>query len=97
MRNKYRVYKAIKRPTLSQQHKIDRLNLAAKYSKSDCDFVFSDEKKFTLKDNNSVELVTRPKGSNAYESQYMKYGKQVSSNADVNIWAYIGPFGKGAF
>lgn len=25
----------------------------------------------------------------------MNYGKQTSSNADLNIWSYIGPFGKG--
>lgn len=59
--------------------------------------IFSDEKKFTLNNNDKDEFVTRKVNSNAYQDKFINYDKQVSSSADINIWSYIGPFGKGVF
>lgn len=48
-----------------------------------------------MNDSNTEKFAIRKKGSNPFDDAYMNYGKQVSSNADLNIWSYIGPFGKG--
>lgn len=97
LKNGYRTYKAIKRPTLQSAHIKKRYSLSKKYqeiSNRHKNLIFTDEKKFLLSSEN-VQLVTRKIGSNPFEHEYMHYGHQVSSNADLNVWAYIGPFGKG--
>lgn len=97
LRNKYNVTKAVKRPSLSKRHQKDRLKLANKHLENSTNIIFSDEKKFILNNNDKSQYVTRPENSNPFENKYMHYGRQLGSNADINIWMYIGPFGKGTF
>lgn len=82
---------------MTAQHKLDRIKLAKKYLKNPkIDIVFSDEKKFLIDSSNGkVKYVSRQESSNPYDHRFMDYGKQVSSKADLNVWMYIGQFGKG--
>lgn len=101
LRNGYKTFKSIKRPTLTPAHIKQRKELSNKYqiiAKRKKNLIFTDEKKFLLSsENNKVQFVNRKIGSDPFEHQYMHYGNQLSSVADLNVWAYIGPFGKGSF
>lgn len=63
-------------------------------SKVDC-FIFSDEKKFMSNSNAKTEYVTRKIGSNAYDEKFMQFDHPANNNSNLNVWAYIGSFGKG--
>lgn len=60
------------------------------------DKIFSDEKKFQASPSTKIEYCTREVGEE-YDLDKVIRGSLSSSKsiADVNIWAYIGPFGKG--
>lgn len=92
------VRKVVKRPSLTPRHIKQRVILANKYknnlSKVDR-MIFSDEKKFLANSNAKTELVTRKIGSNPYEHQFIQFSQLENNKADINIWSYIGPFGKG--
>lgn len=83
---------------MQKRHIDQRIELAKKYldpKNRIKNLIFSDEKKFLMNNNDKDEFVTRKKGSDPYQDSFMNYGKQVSSRADLNVWSYIGPFGKG--
>lgn len=75
------------------------MDMALKYSKnlnSKIDsFIFSDEKKFMSNSNSKTEYVTRKMKSNAYEEKFMQFDHPENNNSNLNIWSYIGSFGKG--
>ena len=56
--------------------------------------IFTDEKVFKNNSDSKTEYVNR-KPNTAYKPSHMKSFTKGSSVADVNIWTYIGPFGKG--
>lgn len=89
IRNRYKTFKAIKRPTLQPSHIKKRKILSGKYQSIENkkkNLIFTDEKKFVLSsENNKIQFVTRKIGSNPFEDEYMHYGNQVSSNADLNV------------
>lgn len=98
LRSNYRVRKAVKRPNLNSKHVDKRLNLAIKYGNDESkinNFIFSDEKKFISNTNSKTEFVTRKIGSNAYDQEFINFNHRSNSNTGLNIWSYIGSFGKG--
>ena len=56
--------------------------------------IFTDEKMFKNQSDSKTEFVNR-KCNTGYKLSHLKSVSKGSSVADVNIWAYIGPFGKG--
>ena len=56
--------------------------------------IFTDEKLFKNKSESKTELVNRLPNT-AYLEQHMTFDKPGSSAADLNVFGYIGPFGKG--
>ena len=56
--------------------------------------IFTDEKLFKTVSDSKTELVNR-KPNTAYEKRNMQFTKIGSSAADVMVWGYCGPFGKG--
>lgn len=96
LRNKYRVRKAVKLSNLSSQHVENRMQLAKKYHDLDekNNFIFSDKKKFLSNSSYKTEYVTRKIGSNAFDEQFINFD-HCSTGYGLNIWSYIGPFGKG--
>lgn len=56
--------------------------------------IFTDEKLFKNKSESNTEYVNRLPNT-AYQVQHMKFDKSGSSTADLNVFGYIGPFGKG--
>lgn len=83
---------------MNKNHINSRLKLALKYLKDksrSSKVIFSDEKKFKLNSDSKTEYISREIGTDPYEEKYMQYDTRLSTKADVNIWAYIGPFGKG--
>lgn len=56
--------------------------------------IFTDEKTFKNSPAGNVEYCNRLTGQ-AYESNKIQFTKSGSALSDVNIWSYIGPFGKG--
>lgn len=91
------MYKAIKRNKLKPFHKNLRIKLASKYLGNQKDFIFCDEKKFQSSSNSNTLYITRPINSNPYDEKYIDYcnTSSISAASDVNIYCWIGPFGKG--
>lgn len=58
--------------------------------------VFTDEKLFKTVSDSKTELVNR-KPNTAYEKKHMQFNKIGGGAADVMVWGYCGPFGKGMF
>lgn len=58
--------------------------------------IMVDEKKFQVKSSSKTEYVTRKKGE-AFDKDKLKLcnTSSIKSSADVNCFAFIGPFGKG--
>jgi hypothetical protein len=57
--------------------------------------IFTDEKKFQPSSDAKTEYVSRKIGSNAFDEKFIQFDHAHSSIAGVNVWGYIGPFGKG--
>lgn len=92
-----RTYRAIKRPQIKKEHRIKRLRLAkGLLKKPDLinQIIFSDEKKFMCSSEKKVEYVNRTVGT-AFNPNNIRVNATGSSQADTNIYGYIGPFGKG--
>ena len=82
---------------MNRINRLKRLSLARlllKYSYWIKKIIFSDEKVFKNNSDAKVQYVNRLAGT-GYELKHMEMKKKGSSAADVNVWAYIGPFGKG--
>lgn len=91
------MYKCLKLNKLIQQHKRKRVELAVKNLASPNKHkFFSDEKKFQINSSTKSQYCTREKGK-GYDKNKIQYCNTSSGKtaADVNIWTYIGPFGKG--
>lgn len=56
--------------------------------------IFSDEKKFSSNSSSKTEYCTRLPGQQ-FDSNKVSKSQVSNSEADVNCWTYIGPFGKG--
>lgn len=56
--------------------------------------IFTDEKHFKNRSDAKTVYVNRLPNT-AYEEKHIKFDKPGSSAADLNVFAYIGPFGKG--
>lgn len=65
------------------------INMASK-------IIFTDEKLFKNNSSSKTEFCNR-KVNDGYNLNQIQFYKSGSSSGDVNIWAYIGPFGKGKF
>lgn len=57
--------------------------------------VFTDEKKFQASSSSKTEYVTRLSGEAYDKDKLKKVRTSINSSADINVWGYIGPFGKG--
>lgn len=98
LRNGFKVRKAVKRNALNDETKSKRIKLAKKhldinYSK---DRIFVDEKTFQTTSSSKTVYVTRKKNEK-FDTNKIHHcnTSSIHSKADVNIFAYIGPFGKG--
>lgn len=91
-----RTYRSIKRPNIKHQHQIKRLKLAKGLLKNPeliDKIIFTDEKKFVNSSDKNVEYVNRLIGA-AYDEKNMRKSVSGSSIADLNVWAFIGSFGR---
>lgn len=57
--------------------------------------IFTDEKRFCCDNDSKTEFVSIQKGENPYQDHLIQYSRPKRPSADVNIWASIGPYGKG--
>lgn len=97
-------FKAIKRPYLDDKGEnstiANRRKLCDEFLKDENartrakTLVFTDEKIFRTSSDSKTELVNR-KRNTAYEKKHMQFTKLGSGAADVMVWGYCGPFGKG--
>lgn len=92
-----KTFRCIKRPKLNIVNQKKRY-LLAKYllkHKYLIDLiVFTDEKKFMNSSESQIEYVNRMPNT-AYEDKHIVYESSGSSVADLNVWGFIGSFGKG--
>lgn len=91
-----RTFRCIKRPIISLKNSKHRLQMAKMFLKNQFlidRIVFTDEKKFA-NSSSKVEYVNRLPGE-AYKEKHMTVNKIGTSAADLNIWGYVGSFGKG--
>lgn len=92
-----RTFRCIKRPLMSIKNQKKRLQMAKMFLKHRSlidKIVFTDEKKFANNSDSKVEYVNRLPGT-AYEEKHLSTSKIGSSVADLNLWGYVGSFGKG--
>lgn len=75
---------------------IKRKNLANKYLSIQKDMILVDEKKIQVNSSSQTVFVSRLRGQ-GYQENMIDFcnTSSISSAADVNIFVYIGPFGKG--
>lgn len=92
-----RTYRVIKRPNLNLNNKKKRFILAKRLLQRSHrieKLVFTDKKKIMNKNESNVNYVNREK-SKGYETINMRFDCVGNSAADVNVWGYLGVFGKG--
>lgn len=72
------------------------MRLAEKYLSMEKDLIMVDEKKFQVNSSSQTVYVTRLP-EQAYDEVMIDFcnTSSISSSADVNMFLYIGPFGKG--
>lgn len=98
-KNGIKTFRCIKRPNLNITNRKKRLHLAKKLLRRPylIDLiVFTDEKKFMSNNDSRIEYCNRLPET-AYQEQHLSINKMSSSAGDLNIWGYIGSFGKGNF
>lgn len=91
-----RTFRIIKRPTIKRKNRLQRYSFCKQILRSNIidKIIFTDEKKFQNSSDKKVEYVNRMIGT-AYEDKHVRNCTTGSSSADINIWGYIGSFGKG--
>lgn len=91
-----RTFRCIKRPIVNLKNQKQRYQLAKILLRRPFlldKIVFTDEKKFA-NSNSKIEYVNRLSGT-AYKEGHKTVNKIGSSAADLNVWGYVGSFGKG--
>ena len=93
------VYRAAKKPPLKPKHIVKRAQFCEYWiprleSSESPVFLFSDEKLFHNTPTNEVQYVKRLNGER-YAEDCVSYTASNGSNVSVNVWYYVGPFGKG--